>query len=292
MLKKMLAMGLVSLSVLGVSCGTTSAPEEKVQDKKIVTATVSATQVMDKLGLDLVGIPTTKMEIPERYVGTTEIGQSFAPNFETIVSLAPDLAIFDINFKEKVEAQVSQYGLEAYYFDTRTFTDFKNSITELGVMLDRTDEADEVVKGLQKSVDEVLKKGKKADKKPKVAIVFGSAESYMLATDTSYVGDLLNTIGVDNVTDGIDSVDSAYLNFSMEQVLEMNPDYILRLSHGDLEATKKAFDEEFASNPAWMALDATKEGRVYDLDPNLFAVTANLSVTEAIKELGNIIYGE
>lgn len=114
----------------------------------------------------------------------------------------------------------------------------------------------------------------------------------MLATDKSYVGDLLNTIGVDNVTDSIDTVDSAYLNFSMEQVVEMNPDYILRLSHGNIEESIKAFNEEFANNPAWKALDATKEGKVHDLNPELFAVTANLSVTEAIKELGNIIYGE
>uniref|UniRef100_UPI00260AFEB1 ABC transporter substrate-binding protein n=1 Tax=Clostridium sp. TaxID=1506 RepID=UPI00260AFEB1 len=97
---------------------------------------------------------------------------------------------------------------------------------------------------------------------------------------------------VDNVTDSIDTIDSAYVNFSMEQIVEMNPDYILRLSHGDIEVTKKAFDEEFSTNPAWMTLDATKEGRVYDLDPVVFGVTANLSIIEAIEELGNIIYGE
>lgn len=292
MIKKIIATLLIGTSVLGVSCGTSNKVEEEVQEKKIVSATVSATQVMDKLGLDLVGVPTTKTTLPERYIGVTEIGQAFAPNFETIASLNPDLLIVDINFKEKVEEQVKQFGMETYYFDTTSFTNFKGSITELGELLNKKDEAEKVVDELDKSVDSVLKKGKKSNKKPKVAIVFGSAESYMLATDTSYVGDLLNTIGVDNVTDGIDSIDSAYLNFSMEQIVEMNPDYILRLSHGDLEATKKAFDEEFAKNPAWMTLTATKEGRVYDLDPALFAVTANLSITEAIEELGNIIYGE
>ena len=114
----------------------------------------------------------------------------------------------------------------------------------------------------------------------------------MLATDKSYVGDLLDTIGVKNVTDDVESVDSAYLNFSMEQILKMNPDYILRLSHGDLETSKKAFDDAFSKDPAWKSLDATKNGNVVDLDPTIFGVSANLKVTEAIKQLGNIVYGE
>ncbi|MGL4106700.1 ABC transporter substrate-binding protein [Clostridium sp. LP20] len=290
MIKKLMIAALIGVSILGVSCG--KATTEVAEAKKVVSATVSATQVMDKFGLDLVGVPKTSTTLPERYNGVQEIGQAFAPNFETIVSLNPDLLIFDINFKEKVEKQVSDYGMNAFYFNTKSFTEFKNSIIELGDLTGKKKEAKKVVTELQESVDKVLAKGKKSDSKPKVAIVFGSAESYMLATDTSYVGDLLNTICVDNITDDIDSVNSAYLNFSMEQVVQMNPDYILRLSHGDLEESKKAFEKEFATNPAWSSLKATKEGKVYDLDPGLFAVTANLSVTDAIEELGKIIYGE
>jgi ABC-type Fe3+-hydroxamate transport system substrate-binding protein len=67
-----------------------------------------------------------------------------------------------------------------------------------GELLNKKDDAEKVVDELNKYVDAILNKGKKSNKKPKVAIVFGSAESYMLATDSSYVGDLLNTIGVDN----------------------------------------------------------------------------------------------
>lgn len=292
MIKKIIATILIGTSILGVSCGNSKIVEEQIEEKRIITATVSATQVMDRLEVDLVGVPTTSTTLPERYAGIPEVGQAFTPNFETIASLNPDLLIFDINFKEKVEEQVNQYGMDAYYFNTKSFTEFKGSILELGEILNKKDAAEEIIDELQKSVDVVLKKGKKSKENPKVAIVFGTSESYMLATDTSYVGDLLNTIGVANVTDDINSIDSAYFNFSMEQVLEMNPDYILRLAHGDLEASKKSFDEEFSTNPAWMSLDATKEGRVYDLDPALFAVTANLSITEAIEELGNIIYGE
>lgn len=294
MLKKFLSIALIGISLGFTACGseagkTAAVEEEKV---KIASGTVAATQVMDNLGLDLVGVPTTKTTLPERYKDVQDIGQAFSPNFETIVSLAPDLVVFDHSFKDKVDKEVKEYGLNPFYFNTGTFNDFKNSIVELGKVTKKEEEAKKLSETLQTSVDNVLSKGEKSEKKIKVAILFGTSESYMLASDSSYIGDLVNTIGVDNVTDEIKNVDSAYLNFSMEQVLNLNPDYILRLSHGDIEAAKKAFDDEFGKNPAWQDLDAVKDGKVYDLDSSVFGVTANLKVADAITELGNIIYGE
>lgn len=296
MIKKILSLVLIGATLGMISCSKaqTETPKEEVKEQtiKIVSSTVAATQVMDKLDLDLVGIPTTKSTLPERYNGITEIGQSFAPNFETVVSLSPDLVVFDGTFKDKVSEQVSQYNLNSFYFDTTSFTNFKDSIVELGKVTEREDEADALVNTLQQYVDKVLEKSSKDKSDLKVAIIFGSSESFMLATDTSYIGDLLNTINVDNITDAIEGVDSGYINFSLEQIVKDNPDYILRFSHGDTDAAKKAFDDEFTSNPAWQALDAVKNGKVYDLDPTIFGVTANLKVTEAIEELGNILYGE
>ena len=298
MIKKILSLILIGATVGMISCSNTQTESEsanesaKEQTIKIVSGTVAATQVMDKLELDLVGVPTTQSTLPERYTGVTEIGQAFSPNFETVVSLAPDLVVFDSNFKDKVSEQVSQYNLNTFYFDTTSFTNFKESIVKLGEVTDREEKAQELANTLQESVDKVLEKSSKDKSDIKVAIIFGSAESFMLATDTSYIGDLVNTISVDNITDTIEGVDSEYINFSLEQIVKDNPDYILRFSHGDIEAAKKAFDDEFANNPAWQALDAVKNGKVYDLDPTIFGVAANLKVTEAIEELGNIIYGE
>ncbi|MDO4535496.1 MAG: ABC transporter substrate-binding protein [Clostridium perfringens] len=298
MIKKFMIAIIASISILGVSCAggssssdTVANVSEEQEELKIASGTVAATQVMDELGIDLVGVPQTSTELPERYKGLTEIGQAFSPNFEVIVSLESDLLVLDNNFQEKLDEQVKEYGINPFYFNTSTFNNFKESITELGKLTDKDSEAKELVDELQESVDGVLEKGKNNKEDIKVAIVFGTAESYMLATDKSYVGDLLDTIGVSNVTDDL-SVDSAYVDFSMEQVVDMNPDYVLRLAHGDIEASKDAFEKEFAQNPAWMSLDATNEGRVYDLDPSIFGVSANLSVKDAIVELGNILYGE
>ena len=144
---------------------------------------------------------------------------------------------------------------------------------------------------LKESEKEVAKI--KGDTDATVAILFGSGENFMLATETSYLGDLLKTVGGTNIATELDgSAKSPYLQFSLEQIVQTNPDYILRFAHGNLEETKKAFDDAFDKNPAYAELDAVKNNKVIDLDSNIFNVSANLNVSEAIKTLGGILYGE
>ena len=66
---------------------------------------------------------------------------------------------------------------------------------------------------------------------------------------------------------------------------------VLRFAHGNIEETAKMFDAAFDSNEAYQQLDAVKSGKVYDLDPTIFNVSANLEITTAIETLGEIFYG-
>ena len=73
-----------------------------------------------------------------------------------------------------------------------------------------------------------------------MAVIFGAGENFMLATDTSYLGDLVKTLGATNITSKLDGdMSSGYVQFSLEQILAQNPDYVLRFAHGNIEQTKK-----------------------------------------------------
>lgn len=264
--------------------------EEVIEDKKnIVAVTVAATQVMDQMGLDLVGVPTTKQVLPTRYEGVTQIGQVTSPDFEIIASLEPDLVVIDSMFQESMEQGLSEFGMEAFYFDTSTYTKFLQSIKELGNVLGKEEEALNLVEELKKA--EQVVQSKREGEVPTVAILFGGSENFMLATDQSYIGDLVQVAGAHNITDNL-KVTSDYIPFSMEQMVASNPEYILRFAHGNLEETKKAFDEAFDKNPAFTKLKAVQEGKVFDLDPTVFGVSANIHAVDAITVLGNLLYGE
>ena len=264
--------------------------ETLVEEVKVVSATVSATNVLAKLDAEVVGVPTTTQTLPAQYADLPEVGQAMSPDLEIVASLEPDLFIMDSNFQASVEESLSQYGLNTFFFETGSYSDFVNSIKQLGVEINREDEAKKLVNEIEASVTKALEK--KGDQSPTVAVIFGAGENFMLATDTSYLGDLVKTLGTTNITSKLDGdMSSGYVQFSLEQILAQNPDYVLRFAHGNIEQTKKMFDEAFDANDAYQELDAVKSGKVYDLDPTIFNVSANLEITTAIETLGEIFYG-
>jgi len=292
---------LTSLFILGAllmtGCQSSGSDEssketaQTVEEKTVVAATVSGTQVLDKLDAEVIGIPTTQLEIPERFKGLPEVGQSMSPDLEIVASLEPDVFIMDNMFKESVEESLKDYDLDTFFLKTNTYTAYVESIKELGTKLNKEEEATALINEFKDVEKEAT--AKKGDKAPTVAIIFGGGENFMLATETSYLGDLAKAVGVTNIASNIDGeVENGYIQLSLEHILEQNPDYILRFAHGNLEETKKSFDEAFDKNPAYQELDAVKNNKVVDLDPAVFNVSANLKVKEAIKTLGDILYGE
>lgn len=293
-IKKLLSLVLISaIALTACSKGDESKKEKDVvENTKIVSATVSATQVLDKLDADLVGVPTTKTPHPEKYKDLPEVGQAMAPNLEIVASLEPDLFVVDVMFKESIEKSLKEYDLDTFYFETSTYEKYINSIEELGKKIGKDKEAKSLIDELKGAESEVAKKAEKAEK-PSVAVIFGGGDTFMVATKSSYLGDLVNIVGADNIADRLDGkIDSGYIQFSMEQIVKEDPDYILRFAHGDAESTKKSYEKAFDNNPAWQTLSAVKNGNVVDLDSSIFNVSANIYVIDAIKELGNILYGE
>lgn len=267
-------------------------PDQAVQEETLVeeVKVVSATNVLAKLDAEVVGVPTTTQTLPAQYADLPEVGQAMSPDLEIVASLEPDLFVMDSNFQASVEESLSQYGLNTFFFETGSYSDFVNSIKQLGVEINREDEAKKLVNEIEASVTKALEK--KGDQSPTVAVIFGAGENFMLATDTSYLGDLVKTLGATNITSKLDGdMSSGYVQFSLEQILAQNPDYVLRFAHGNIEQTKKMFDEAFDANDAYQELDAVKSGKVYDLDPTIFNVSANLEITTAIETLGEIFYG-
>lgn len=264
--------------------------EKEVEEIKVVAATVSATQVLAELNAEVLRVPATSQTLPDGYQDLPQVGQAMNPDLEIVASLNPDLFIMDASFKSSVEESLTEYGLNTFFFETGTYTAFLNSINELGNAINRQDEATTLLNQLKQAEEAAL--ANKTEQAPTVAIIFGAGDNFMLATESSYLGDLAKTLGAINIASEIDTnIESAYIQFSLEQILAQNPDYVLRFAHGNIEETSKMFDEAFDKNEAYQQLDAVADGKVYDLDSTIFNVSANLKVTEAITKLGEILYG-
>ena len=121
-------------------------------------------------------------------------------------------------------------------------------------------------------------------------ILFGSPKNVMIATNKSFVGSLVKELGGINIANEIEDFKDSYVPLSMEDVLKLQPDIILRFTHANPEDSKKMFEKEFSENPIWQNFEAVQNEKVYDLDNEYFGVSGNIRIAQAIEILSNLLY--
>ncbi|EAC8239605.1 heme ABC transporter substrate-binding protein IsdE [Listeria monocytogenes] len=288
-MRKMAVISLVLLLFL-VGCGKEEAaqkPEQKTEkEPKIVATTVAITEIMDKLDLPLVGIPSSSKKLPKRYADVKETGSPMGPDLETIRMLKPDMVLSTKTLEADLKNGFEGANLEADFLDFTSIASMQTEIKNLGDKFDRIEEATKLNKDLTSDIDQV-KSNVAKKKKPTVLILMGVPGSYLVVTEHAYIGDLVKLAGGENV---IKDQKVEYLASNTEYLQSANPDIILRAAHGMPAEVVKMFDEEFKTNDIWKHFDAVKNNRVYDLDENLFGMTASLNAPEALKEMEKMLY--
>ncbi len=265
---------------------STNPEVEQDENVRIIATTFAITQIMDKLELDLIGIPTTSYSVPERYEEVTEVGNPMSPDMELISSLKPTDVLSVTTLKYDLEPQFEQAGVETSFLNLQSVSGMNEAILSLGTKYNRLDQANKLIGSIEDKINEIETKTEN-ENPPKVLILLGVPGSYLVATEHSYVGDLVSVAGGENVITGHSE---EYLSANMEYLQQGNPDVILRLSHGMPDEVVEMFNKEFDTNDIWKHFNAVKQDRVYDLKEPVFATTANIQVIEALDELVTILY--
>ncbi|MFD1884151.1 heme ABC transporter substrate-binding protein IsdE [Paenibacillus wenxiniae] len=253
---------------------------------RIVATTVAITEIANALDLDLAGKPTSTKQLPERYKDVPDVGNPMSPDMEKVLSLAPTDILSVTTLQYDLAPKFKGLNIHAEFLNFESLSNMENEITKLGARFDRVQQAKEVNSKLQSKVAEIKKQvaGKPS---PKVLILLGVPGSYLVATENSYIGDLVKIAGGTNIVQG-EKVE--YLASNTEYLQQANPDIILRAAHGMPEEVVKMFDEEFKTNDIWKHFNAVQHGHVYDLPEPLFGTTASLSADQALDELVNMLY--
>ncbi|MFR7381409.1 MAG: ABC transporter substrate-binding protein, partial [[Clostridium] leptum] len=180
-------------------------------------------------------------------------------------------------------------GVSSLFLNLKSVEGMYASIEGLGEKFGREEEAAVMLEEFDSFMTEFAEKnaGKES---PKVLVLMGLPGSYIIATDNSYVGSLVKFAGGTNVYGDGDGQEFLFAN--TEDMKTKEPDVILRAAHGLPDEARKMFAEEFSTNDIWQHFKAVQEGRVYDLDSNLFNMSANFSYEEALKALQPMLYGE
>ncbi|ARC31283.1 heme ABC transporter substrate-binding protein IsdE [Bacillus toyonensis] len=289
---KKIASVLMAIILLMSIAGCSSPKKETAKQVKseskerIVATTVAVTEIMDALEVDLVGVPTSSKTLPKRYKGLPEVGNPMSPDMEKVKSLKPSEVLSVTTLEYELKPVFDGVGMKANFLDLTSLKNMQNSISDLGKKYGREKQAEEVVTKLDKKVASIQKEVK-GKKEPTVLILLGVPGSYLVATEHSYIGDLVKQLGGKNIVQG-ERVE--YLASNTEYLKKADPDIILRAAHGMPDEVVKMFDKEFKTNDIWKHFAAVKNNRVYDLEERLFGTTGNLAAIEALDELKKMMY--
>ncbi|MDO5725135.1 MAG: ABC transporter substrate-binding protein [Tissierellia bacterium] len=271
----------------------TEEPASESEYKRVVAGTVAVSEVLDALEFDdVVGMPVTAYEIPKRYEAAAKIGRPMEPDVEVVKSLEPDLFISVESLKDANLAKLQTLGINSEFINLDSVDHIKESITFLGDLLSKEDNAKGLVKDIDDKIAQLVEKAE-GKETPNVLFLFGSPKAIMVGTPKSYVGSLIEKLGVHNVSEDImPGTDAAYVPINMESIINVDPDMIIRMTHASPEESKKMFDQEFSQSDVWKNMRAVKEGNVVDLENDYFSVSGSVKVAKSLELLFNHIYGE
>lgn len=220
------------------------------------------------------------------------VGETPNPNIEKIVSLSPDLVIgVNVAFHHAIIPPLEKANIPVLLLSINSYQDILEKLSFYGEITSNRKKAQEIISEIEKKVS-AIKNKTSSHKPPRLVIIWGSTESFNMALQNSFVGNLIEMLGAINVASGVQPLQSMpqYAPLSLEYLLANNPDIVLFITHGNSEKVSKKFKKEIENNSAWRGVKAVREGRVYVLPYDLFGVNPAVRVTEALDYIVRLLY--
>ena len=289
--KKIVALLSVATLTLMVGCSSSESNEQEVtnsNEQEVVVATsVAVTEILDKLGVEVSGVPTTSYELPENTKEATKVGSPMNPDLEIIKSLNPTCVVSVDTLGADFEKQFTENNIPSEFVSLSSLEGLKETVSTLGNKFNKQAEAEAILKELNTKEEEMASISEK--EKPNILILFAAPGSTMIATEKSYIGNLVKIVGGKNI---IEDASSAYVTYSKEEIAKLNPDKILVMMHALPEQTKAALETEMATDSSWQNIEAVRNGKVEYLDNTYFGMSANLKVIEGLDMLYDIVHNK
>lgn len=229
-------------------------------------------------------VNTRKLDLPE----TTEIvGTIKEPDLEAVLALEPGFVILDadVDSHVKLAPTLEEMGIPYGLFHEEFFEDYLNMLKQFTDLTGRTDLYKQNGLDVQDQIAKVLADGPDLTGKSVLLLRAYSSGVKAKGADT-LTGVMLKDFGLQNV---LDSYDMLLEDLSMEEILRVNPDYIMVTTMGKTQAALDHLEEQLGSDPAWETLTALREGHFHVLPKDLFHYKPNARWAEAYAYLAELL---
>lgn len=227
------------------------------------------------------------------------VGDFASIDLESILALDPDFVIMtsakngrgggetsQVDLKDALDAS----GVPVAYFEVTVFDDYVRMMRTFCEITGRDDLYRENAERIEQSISDIVEKASERKDAPTALLMTTFSRGTRVQASSSMTGDMLADLGARNLADENRSLLS---DFSLESVIELDPDFIFVLPMGnDSESAMRNLEAATSQSPAWSTLSAVENGRYIVLDPKMFMYKPNEKWDESYRVLAEYLYGK
>lgn len=182
--------------------------------KRIISIVPSQSELLWDLGLrdELVGITKFCIHPKEMFDSIERVGGTKTLNIEKIRALKPDLIIGNKEENEQSQILELQKEFPVWMSDIYNLEDALKMIELVGELVNQSNNANQLKNNIQYSFLNILQVSKTA-----LYLIWN--KPYMAAGKATFIGDMLQKIGIENMLENT----SRYPELSLEEIKSLNP---------------------------------------------------------------------
>ena len=257
--------------------------------ERIVVTSASFLEPLHAVGGDVVGRPDSK-SMPDWAKDKTSIGRVYNVDLEKLLACAPDLVIANKGMNEKLLQPLEINKIPCLIVDMKNYEEVKNEVRMFSQVTGEKEKGDALIQSMDDKIKAIADRIPK--EKRRVAILHSTAQGLSVQLDTSIAGSTAKMLGFINVASGMTAMEGNpdAAPYSIETLVEQNPEIIFVTSMGKLDEVKRGMEETIASNPAWQTIPAVKNGKMYYLSQDHFLLSPGIHYPDAVEEMAKLIY--
>ena len=126
----------------------------------------------------------------------------------------------------------------------------------------------------------------------RVAVLFSSSQNLNIQLSGSIAGSVVKDFGWKNVAEGLTPMEKNpdATPYSMETMVEQNPEILFVVTMGNAKSQEDNLLGEMKKNPAWNAINAVQNNKVYFLPQDLFLLSPGLKYPDCYREMAKKVY--
>jgi len=257
---------------------------------RVAACSSFALETLVALGVD----PVARFDVPPVYPPEAEsipvVARSHGtgPDVEQLLAADPDVILLHDVFHAFADDVQRSTRTPVLLHRVDSINDIRQHITMLAELTGREPQG----KQLNDEIDHTLRwinSQPRPDAAPRVVSLFGTNDAWFAHRGNAFMGDLLDTLGADNIAADKQAHDRyrSLAPVDVEQLITLDPQVIFITQYNDADDSVVT---DLMNHPAFRALTAVRNGRVHVLDAPIYTSHAGPRVGQALRTLYAHLY--